>query len=314
MASVLENGGMFPPELVGELVNTVKGKSSLSVLSASAPIAFNGRREFVFSMDKEVDIVAESGAKSVGGGAIAPRTILPIKFEYSMRVSDEFMYGSEEVQLDYLRAFSDGFARKIARGFDLAAMHGINPRTGTASEVVGTNNFDSMITNIASNSDADQAIEAAIALVQGAENDVTGVAMAPAFRSALAALTYDNGVRIYPELAWGNAPSALNGLTVSANSTVAGGSGNDLAIVGDFENAFRWGYAKEIPLKVIEYGNPDNDTDLGDLQGRNQVLLRSEIYIGWGILDETAFALIQEASGGDTGSPTSLNAKASKKG
>ena len=67
--------------------------------------------------------------------------------------------------------------------------------------------------------------------------------------------------------------------------------------VGDFENAFKWGYAKEIPLEIIEYGDPDNSGN--DLKGYNQVYLRAEVYLGWGILDPEAFARIVEAGGVD---------------
>jgi len=42
-------------------------------------------------------------------------------------------------------------------------------------------------------------------------------------------------------------------------------------------------YAKEIPLEVIEYGNPDNDAEAGDLKGHNQVYLRCELYLGVGV-------------------------------
>ena len=59
---------------------------------------------------------------------------------------------------------------------------------------------------------------------------------------------------------------------------------------------FKWGYAKEIPIEVIQYGNPDNDTTLGDLKGHNQVYLRGEAYIGWGILDAAAFAHIKASA------------------
>ena len=64
------------------------------------------------------------------------------------------------------------------------------------------------------------------------------------------------------------------------------------AILGDFANAFKWGYAKTIPLEIIQYGNPDNDSEAGDLKGHNQVYLRCELYLGWGILDGTAFSRI----------------------
>lgn len=299
MGDISSRGSLFPAELVTDMINNVKGKSSLAQLCASSPIAFNGQTEFTFTMDKEVDVVAENGPKTKGGVTINPVTIVPVKIEYGARVSDEFKYGSEEVQLGYLQGFAEGFARKAARGFDIMAMHGLNPRSKTASSVIGDNNFDSQIENTqivtqSASTTADEQVEAAVALVQGSENDVTGMAMAPVFRSALAALKED-GKKMYPELAWGSAPGAINGLPVDSNSTVSFNNSLDRAIVGDFVNMFRWGYAKEIPLEVIEYGNPDNDANLGDLKGHNQVYLRAELYIGWGILDPTAFALIKAA-------------------
>lgn len=299
MANVLSKGSLFDPVLVKDLVNKVKGKSALAVLCASQPIPFNGQKEFTFTMDKEIDVVAENGAKSTGGVTLTPRTIVPIKVEYGARISDEFMYASEEEQIDILRSFNEGFARKVARGLDLMAFHGINPRTGTASTVIGDNHFDKAVTQVVTASDgttADAQVEAAIALVQAQENDVTGMVMAPAFRSSLAALTLTSGQKMYPELAWGNAPGTLNGLAVQAVSALSANNSPDLAIVGDFGNCFRWGYAKEIPMEIIQYGNPDNDTTLGDLKGHNQVYLRCEAYLGWGILDPAAFALIQTAS------------------
>lgn len=296
MADILSKANLFEPVLVKDLVNKVKGKSSLAVLCTSTPIPFNGQKEFTFTMDKEVDVVAENGAKTKGGITLTPRTIVPIKIEYGARISDEFLYASEEEQIDVLKSFNEGFARKAARGLDLMAMHGINPRTGLASNVIGDNHFDAAVTQtVTEGATADAQVEAAIALVQGTENDVTGMVMAPAFRSALAALTLDNGQKMYPELAWGSAPGSINGLQVQVNSTVSANSSTDLSIVGDFENAFRWGYAKEIPMEIIKYGNPDNDAELGDLKGHNQIYIRCEAYLGWGILDPAAFAIIKSA-------------------
>ena len=60
--------------------------------------------------------------------------------------------------------------------------------------------------------------------------------------------------------------------------------------VGDFANGFKWGFAKDIPLEVIPYGDPDQTGK--DLKAYNQVYLRAETYIGWGILDPSAFAKI----------------------
>ena len=291
MADILTRNGLFPPELVTDLVNKVKGKSSLAALSAQQPIPFNGLKEFTFNMDDEVDIVAEGGAKSRGSITLASRTILPIKFEYGARMSDEFKFASEEEQIDILRAFNDGFAIKVARGLDIAAMHGLNPRSKAPSTVVSTNHFDAASTVIMDGATANDEVEAAIAAVQANDFDVTGMAMAPAFRSQLAAITLASGAPMFPELGWGNAPGTINGLPVSVNNTVAFNGSTDYAIIGDFTRGFRWGYSKQIGTKIIEYGDPDNSGR--DLQGHNEIYIRAEVYLGWAILETGAFAIIR---------------------
>jgi len=300
MGNVLETSAsgakLFPPELTNEMINLVRGKSSLAKLSPSRPIPFRGETAWTFTLDKEVDIVAESGAKSNGGATMAQVTITPVKIEYGTRVSDEFMFASEEIQLEILRAFAEGFAAKVARGIDIMAFHGVNPRSGSASAVIGTNHFDSKVTNQvtynASTPDAN--VTSAIALIESAEHEVTGLAMAPAFRSALAALKSGTNLNtpLYPELAWGANPDTINGLAVDTNSTVSFNSNDDKAVIGNFRDFFRWGYAKEIPIEIIQYGNPDNDATAGDLKGHNQIYIRGEAYIGWGILVPAAFARI----------------------
>lgn len=281
---------LFDPKVVDDLINKVKGKSSVAVLSAETPIAFNGQKEFTFSMDNDIDIVAENGKKSHGGINIAPVTIVPIKVEYGARVSEEFVYATQEEKLDTLKAFNDGYAKKLARGIDLMAFHGINPRTKEASALIGDNNFDKAVTQTVEfdAADPDLNIEAAVGLIQGSEGEISGMAMDSKFSSALAALKY-NGVKQFPELAWGGNPGTINGLTADVNNTV-GAFGGDLAILGDFAGSFKWGYAKEIPFEVIKYGDPDGSGK--DLKNYNQVYLRSETYLGWGIMDGNSFARV----------------------
>lgn len=300
MASVLEtaqNGAtLFPAELTNEMFNLVRGKSSLAKLSAARPIPFRGETAWTFAMDKEVDIVAESGAKSNGGATLGQKTITPVKVEYGVRVSDEFMYASNEIQLDILRTFAEGFANKVARGIDIMAFHGLNPRTGSASALIGANNFDDTVSQEVAYvaASANDNVTAAIALVEGNEHEVTGMAMAPAFRSALADIKKGttSNEPLFPELAWGANPDTINGLAVDTNSTVSFNSGDDRAILGNFRDYFRWGYSRQIPIEIIQYGNPDNDADAGDLKGHNQIYLRGEAYIGWGILVPAAFSRI----------------------
>ena len=294
--AVLSKGTLFPEHLVNDLISKVQGKSSLAKLSNQIPVPFNGLKEFVFSMDSEIDIVAENGAKSEGGVSIDPVKVVPLKVEYGARVSDEFLYASEEEQIKILQSFNDGYAKKLAKGFDLMAFHGINPRTKAASDIIGNNCFDKKVTQNVTfdGTKPDLAIETAVDLVEGSEGDVTGLAIDTTFRSALAKETVDGegkGVRLYPELRWGGNPGSLNGVNLDVNRTVANG-GNTKAYLGDF-GMFKWGYAKQIPLEVIEYGDPDNSGK--DLKGYNQVYLRAETYIGWGILSPEHFAIIKGA-------------------
>lgn len=299
MADILSKGSLFPEELIPGFIQKTRGASALAKLCDATPIPFNGMKEFTFQLDKEIDVVAENGAKSKGGVTVTPVTIVPIKVEYGCRISDEFLYASESAQLDYMSAFADGFAKKVAKGLDLMAFHGINPRTSSASSVIGNNHFDQAVANavtISASDKPDDNIESAIAMVQDADRDVTGLVMAPAFKSSLAKQLTTGGAKLYPELAWGNAPGTINGLRVESTSNLSANSSLDRALVGDFQNCFRWGYAKEIPIEIIKYGNPDNDSTLGDLKGHNQIYLRGEMYLGWGILDASAFAFVKASS------------------
>lgn len=294
MAGVLSKATLFDPKLVTDVMNKVKGKSSLAVLSRQEPIPFNGSKEFIFSMDSEIDIVAENGKYSHGGATFEPITIIPIKVEYGARVSEEFLNATEEEQIEVLKNFNEGFSKKLASGMDLAAFHGVNPRTGQASAVVGDNHFDAKVTQTV-NYDADapdKNIEAAIAMVEGADGEVTGIAIAPAVRTALAAMTKSNGEKLYPEFAFGGKPAYLGSNALDINKTVAVGD-VDKAIVGDFANRVKWGYAKEIKMEVIPYGDPDN-TGI-DLKGSGQVYIRCQTYIGWGIFDGDSFARVTTA-------------------
>lgn len=298
MAAITRNG-MFPPELVSEMFNMVQGHSSLAKMAGSRPIGFNGTGIFTFALDDEVDLVAEGGAKSEGTAGIGLAQIQPVKIEYGFRTSDEFMIASEEYQLDVLRAFAEGFARKTARGLDIMAFAGVNPRTDTAATALASYNFagncSTSDTYVPATPDPVGNIQAVIAAIEANGYESTGMILGPTLRSALAAVTEGSGSNkpLFPELMFGGKPDTFYGLDFDVNSTVEYSSTVDLrAVIGNFRDYFKWGYAKQIPIKVIEYGDPDNSGK--DLQGYNQVYIRGEAYIGWGILDYNAFGFIDE--------------------
>ena len=289
--STLSMGTLFPKELVTEMFSKVKGHSSLAKMSGQEAIPFAGKDYFVFSLDSDVSIVGENAAKPAGDASVTPVTVKPIKVVYQSRVSDEFMNAAEEAQLQTLRDFADAFAKRVGAALDKMAIHGVNPATGSISDVIGQNYFDykcasTAITYNASTPDAN--LESAIAVLETNEYSPSGIALAPTMRSALGGMKTTAGAFLYPAFQFGGVGD-LGGIPVDSNVTISANNSNDRAIVGDF-SAFKWGFAKEIPLEVIEYGNPDGGSY--DLKQANQVLLRSEAWIGWGILDADAFCLV----------------------
>ena len=294
--------GLFNPELVSALMSKVKGHSVLAKLSSQTPIPFNGTEQFIFNLDGNAQIVGEGEQKQAGESSLESKVIKPIKFVYQARITDEFKNASEEKRIAYLQAFSDGFAKKIAVAFDIAAIHGLEPRSLTDATFRKTNSFDGLITGniVTFGADTvDDNIDTAVQMVVAEGYDVTGLALSPQAGQALAKLKV-NGVVQYPEFRFGQNPDSFYGMTsdINKNLVVAGGTAKtDHVIAGDFQNMFKWGYAENIPLEVIEYGDPDGAGR--DLKAYNEILLRAEAYIGWGILDETAFARVEAVEAGE---------------
>lgn len=292
----MKTGTLFKPELVTELISKVQGKSVLAKLSAQTPIPFNGVEQFIFNLEGNAQIVGEGEQKQAGKAKITPKVIKPLKFVYQARITDEFKYASEEKQMNFLSAYMDGFAKKIAEAFDLAALHGLEPKTMTDASFRATNSFDGVINGSIVTYDEtkiDENLESAVQQVTARGYEVNGIALSPAAGQALAKVKV-NGVIQYPEFRFGQNPDSFYGMKsdISKNLTVTGGTAEiDHAIVGDFQNRFKWGYAENIPMEIIEYGDPDGAGR--DLKAYNEICLRAEAFIGWGILDEDAFARVK---------------------
>lgn len=289
---ITNSAALFSPKLITDVFNKVKGHSALAALSGQAPIPFSGNDVFVFTMEGEASIVGEGEEKPAGQAQFAKKTIKPIKFVYQHRLTDEFIKMSEDQQVPYVEQFTDGFAKKMARALDISAFHGLNPSTKTTSSIVGNNCFDTAITNsiTVESGKEDESLDDAVALIQANDGDVTGIAMTPQFASAMGKIKASGtGTYLYPEFRFGGRPTSFAGRSANVNNTVGFNDSKDNAIIGDFEKAFRWGYAENVPMEIIQYGDPDG---LGDLKRNNQIVLRAEAYLGWGILDADSFAKV----------------------
>lgn len=291
-----KTGTLFKPELVTEVMSKVQGYSVLAKLSNQVPIPFNGTEQFVFNLEGNAQIVGEGEQKGAGQSNLTSVVIKPMKFVYQARMTDEFKYASEEKRLNMLKAYAEGFAKKIAVAVDIASLHGLEPKSMTDASFRATNSFDGQITGNIITFDADKIddnIDAAVQAVVAKGGEVTGIAMSPLAGQSLAKLKV-NGVVQYPEFRFGQNPDSFYGMKsdINKNLVVTGGTAEkDHVIVGDFQNKFKWGYAENIPMEIIEYGDPDGTGR--DLKAYNEICLRTEAFIGWGILDTDAFARVK---------------------
>lgn len=297
-STATKKGALFNPELVSEIMNKVQGRSTLAKLSNQQPIPFNGTEQFIFNLEGNAQIVGEGELKGAGKAVITSKVITPLKFVYQARITDEFMHASDEKKLNFLKHYADGFAKKIAEAFDIAAIHGLEPKGLTDASFKDTNSFDGLVTgNVVTYNAAtiDSNIDDAVQAIVTTDNEVTGIAMSPAAGQAMSKVKVNNVVQ-FPEFRFGQRPDNFFGMELDINKTLTAQSGKgkkNHAIVGDFQNRFKWGYAENIPMEIIEYGDPDGAGR--DLKAYNEILLRTEAYIGWGILDEKAFARVEEA-------------------
>ncbi|SND62850.1 major head protein [Streptococcus pneumoniae] len=295
--NAMKTGTLFKPEVVKQLISKVQGKSVLSKLSAQTPIPFNGVEQFIFNLEGNAQIVGEGEQKFGNKAKLTSKVIKPLKFVYQARITDEFKYASEEKQMNFLSAYMDGFAKKIAEAFDLAALHGLEPKSMTDATFRATNSFDGVISGSVVTYDEtkiDENIEDAVQQVIARGCEVTGIALSPTAGHALGKLKDADKRAVYPEFRFGQNPDSFYGMKsdINKNLTVTGGTAEtDHAIVGDFQNRFKWGYAENIPMEIIEYGDPDGAGR--DLKAYNEICLRAEAFIGWGILDEDAFARVK---------------------
>lgn len=297
-STAMKQGTLFSPELVTEIMSKVQGRSTLAKLANQQPIPFNGTEQFIFNLEGNAQIVGEGGLKGAGKAVITSKVIKPLKFVYQARITDEFKYASDEKKLNFLKHYADGFAKKIAEAFDIAAIHGLEPKSLEDASFKDNNSFDGLVTgNVVTYSAAtiDDNIDAAVQAIVATDNEVTGIVMSPVAGQAMSKVKVNNVVQ-YPEFRFGQRPNNFFGMDLDINKTLTAQSGKgkkNHAIVGDFENRFKWGYAENIPMEIIEYGDPDGTGR--DLKAYNEILLRTEAFIGWGILDEKAFARVEEA-------------------
>lgn len=306
MAALATGSFSLPKHMVPGVWQKAQGQSVLARLSTADPQEFGEHQYMTLTAPPRGQVVGEGASKSESTAQFAPVTAIPRKVQVTQRFSQEVKWADESRQLGVLQTMADLSGVALGRALDLIGIHGINPLTGallsgSPAKILDTTN----VVELASPGKPDQAIEAAVGLVLADNLSPDGVAIDNSFAFSLATQRDSQDRKLYPELGFGANATAFAGLNAAVSDTVRGGpeavtpstgayasvNPNVKAIAGDF-SAFRWGVQVNVPLELIEYGDPDG---LGDLKGQNQIAIRSEVVYGIGILSTDAFAVVEDA-------------------
>lgn len=272
----------------------------LSQLAPAAPDIKVGQTDhFTFTGTPKAELVGESANKSSMDGTPTKVTVKTYKVQITYRFSNEVMWEDEDYQAGVVDGLVANVATALSRALDLVAIHGINPLTGEIAASV-TNYFEKAgngVSRVVATGDVQADLETAAADLQENGYVATGIALDPVYAGQLARKKDSQDRPLYPELGLGFGFSQFQGLQAAASDTVSGRQELEAsevslqAILGDW-NAFKWGVAREVPLEMIEFGDPDGN---GDLKRTNEIAIRAEAVFGFAIMDGGAFSLISEA-------------------
>lgn len=251
---------------------------------------------FTFTGTPKAELVGEGADKSSQDGTPGKATVKTYKVQITYRFSNEVQWEDEDYQTQLIENLVANAATAISRALDLIAIHGINPVTGVVSGSVTQyfNESGNDVHRVTRTADAQADLEAAAAQLQTSGYVATGIGFDPVFAGQLARSKDGENRPLYPELGLGFNFDNFQGLAAASSDTVSGRQELEAedatlnALLGDFD-AFKWGIARSMPLELIQFGDPDG---AGDLKRTNEVAIRAESVIGFAIMDETAFSLI----------------------
>lgn len=286
----------LPKNIAAGMWSKAQTGSVVAALSGSEPMQFGNVDVMTFNTPPRAEYVGEGANKASSTVAFGVKTITPKKVQLTLRFNEEVQWADEDYQIGVLQTMGDAGSVALARALDLGVIHRLNPLTGTASTVITAGTQLNATTNrVEQTTNPDLEVEQAAGLVIADGFRPNGVAFDPKYAWTLATARYADGRKKYPELGFGTEISSFSGLNASVSSTVSATpeatDTNVRAVIGDW-SALRWGVQREVPLQMIQFGDPDGQ---GDLKRNNQIALRMEIVYGWVAMDLDAFAIIENA-------------------
>lgn len=293
MAVLATTGVSLPKNIAASLWSKTTTGSVVAVLSGAEPMQFGNVDIMTFDTPPRAEYVAEGANKASATVGFGVKTVVPHKVQVTMRFNQEVQWADEDYQLGVLSTLADAGGVALARALDLGVIHRINPLTGTVAASI-TGNLNATTNRVEVAGAADLEVETAAGLVIAAGYTPNGIAFDPSYAWTLATSRYADGRKKFPELGYDTNLSNFQGLRASVSNTVsARPEATDTklrAIIGDW-TTLRWGVQRQVPVELIQFGDPDGQ---GDLKRTNQVALRLEIVYGWAFMDTLAFAAVND--------------------
>ena len=300
MAVLATSNLTLPQNLAAGMFSKATTGSAVAALSGAEPQKFGQVTHMTLTGRPRAELVGEGADKASTNATFGTKVVTPHKFQVTMRFNQEVKWADEDYQLGVLSTLANEGGLALARALDLGVFHGINPLAGTAaaSIVVGDRlgtTTNSVELTTATLGTPDIVIEQAAGLVIADGYIPNGIAFDPRYAWNVATARYADGRKKYPELGFGANITSFEGLKAYSSSTVSGlpeasADSGIKAIVGQWD-LLRWGVQKQIPVELIEHGDPDGQ---GDLKRKNQIALRLEIVYGWYVFADR-FAVVEDA-------------------
>lgn len=298
----------LPAHDLGIVTDTALDSGLLPKLVPSKPTLFGPVKGATFSGVPRAQIVGEGGKK--GGQdpfALTPWKAEPVKAQITIRTSDEFKWADEDYQLGIMSDFvAPAIGAGMGRFADLFAFHGIDPLSGQVSAKATKYLAQTSKVVEVAGAPTDELNQAVKLIAQTGKAMPNGIAFDAAYAYDLATEVYPPGHSLagqerYPSMGFGGVEN-WRGLKAASSSTVSGvpeiADSKIRAFIGDWTQV-RWGYQRQMPIEMIEYGNPDNifdeDGNPRDLKGHNEVALRAEIVIYMAIGDLNKISAVKDA-------------------
>ncbi len=264
MAVLATSGITLPLNIADGMFKKAATGSAVAVLSQAEPQKFGSVTKMTLNSRPRAEYVGEGGQKSSTNATFGSKTVTPHKVQVTMRFNEEVKWADEDYQLGILDTLSQEGALALARALDLGVFHGINPLAGTVVSSIAAGDRIATTTNSVeittqTSTTPDLVLEQAAGLVISDGYVPNGIAFDPT--------------------------STVSGLPEAAANT------NVKAIVGQWD-LLAWGVQRNIPVSMIEFGDPDGQ---GDLKRNNQLALRMEVVYGWGIMDLDGFSTVKDA-------------------